>query len=97
MIPIEKLALHGFPIHRMSISSSVSNEALGKMGGNTMHLHSVGLALLMGNSLLQDPLPKNGLAERPDAFVKAQFVAPSFPAKRAMSQTTDVNKQARLS
>ena len=93
VIPIEKLALHGFPIHRMSIPSSVSNEALGKMGGNTMHLHSVRLELLLGISLLQE----NGLAERPDAFVKAQFVAPSFPAKRAMSQTTDVNKQARLS
>ena len=97
-IPIEKLLLHGFPIHRVSIPSSVSNEALGKMGGNTMHLQCVGLALLMGISLLQDPLPINRAgAERSNRSVAAQFVVPSLPAKRGMSHTTPTSKQARHS
>ena len=67
------------------------------MGGNTMHLHSVGLALLMGISLLHDPLPKQGPSARSNKFVKAQFVTPSPPAKRGMPQTTGINKQSRLS
>ena len=98
VIPIEKLLLHGFPIHRVSIPSSVSNEALGKMGGNTMHLQRVGLALLMGISLLRDPLPINRAgAERSNRSVAAQFVVPSLPAKRGMSHAAPVSKQAWLS
>ena len=57
LVPSEKLLLHGFPLHRMQIPREVPDEALGKMGGNTMHLHAVGLALLMGIRLLRDPVP----------------------------------------
>ena len=97
-IPIEKLLLHGFPIHRVTIPSSVSNDALGKMGGNTMHLQCVGLALLMGISLLKDPVPRNqARAERSNRPVAAQFVVPSLPAKRGMSHTTRTSKRARHS
>ena len=95
-IPIEKLLLHGFPLHRVAIPSSVSNEALGKMGGNTMHLQCVGLALLMGISLLKDPVPMNRAgAERSNRSVAAHVL--SLPAKRGMSHTTRTNKQARHS
>ena len=97
-IPIEKLLLHAFPIHRVTIPSSVSNDALGRMGGNTMHLQCVGLALLMGISLLKDPVPMNRAgAERPNRPVAAQFVVPSLPAKRGMSHTTRTSKRARHS
>ena len=48
VVPIEKLMLHGFPIHRMKIPTSTSNTQLASLGGNTMHVKCVGLALLMG-------------------------------------------------
>lgn len=57
VLPCEKLILHGFPLHRMKIPGNISDQALGKIGGNTMHLHSVGLAMLIGMSLLKDPVP----------------------------------------
>ena len=63
----------GFPLHQMRVPKTVSDRALGKMGGNTMHLHSVGLALLMGIRLLKDPVPATGLAVSPRK-TKAVFV-----------------------
>ena len=50
--PREKLALHLFPLHKMQIPKDFPEEALGKMGGNTMHLKSVGLALAIGMALV---------------------------------------------
>ena len=52
IVPIEKLMLHGFPIHRMKIPTSTSNTQLASLGGNTMHVKCVGLALLMGITLV---------------------------------------------
>ena len=57
LVPCEKMLLQGFPLHRMRVPRKISDSALGKMGGNTMHLHAVGLALLMGIRLLRDPVP----------------------------------------
>lgn len=75
MLPCEKLLLHGFPLHRMKIPVEISDESLGRMGGNTMHLHSVGLALLMGISLLRDTLPQAPPSLCPAQSVKAAFVS----------------------
>ena len=96
LVAIEKLVLHGFPMHRVSIPSSVSNEALGKMGGNTMHVQCVGLALLMGISLLRDPLPAYRPAERPSMAEKPQFVTPSIPAKQGVPQAPGIHKRVKL-
>ena len=52
IVPIEKLMLHGFPIHRMKIPTSTSATQLASLGGNTMHVKCVGLALLMGIALV---------------------------------------------
>jgi len=52
VMPIEKLLLHGFPIHRMSIPTSTGSSVLASLGGNTMHVKSVGLAMLIGISLV---------------------------------------------
>ena len=52
VMPIEKLLLHGFPINRMSIPRSTSSSVLASLGGNTMHVMSVGLAMLIGISLV---------------------------------------------
>ena len=45
--PMEKIMLHGFPVHRMIIPSGISDRDLESMGGNTMHVHVVGAAMLM--------------------------------------------------
>ncbi len=74
VLPCEKLLLHGFPLHRMKIPRGISDHTLGRMGGNTMHLHSIGLALLMGLSLLRDPLPGAPPSECPTHVVKPVFV-----------------------
>ena len=52
IMPIEKLMLHGFPVHRMSIPASTLDSVLASLGGNTMHVKSVGLALLIGIGLI---------------------------------------------
>ena len=79
VLPCEKLLLHGFPLHRMQIPSEITDADLASMGGNTMHLHSVGLALLMGLSLLRDHLPTALPAQCPEKVVPAQFVSISEP------------------
>ena len=48
MVPIEKLLAHNFPVHKMRMSRNVTDKDLESLGGNTMHLASVGLALLIG-------------------------------------------------
>ena len=58
VLPFEKLLLHGFPLHKMQVPATISDEKLGLMGGNTMHLQCIGLALLMGMSLLKTPVPQ---------------------------------------
>lgn len=55
--PREKLAVHLFPVHKMNIPKDFPEEQLGKLGGNTMHLKSVGLALKIGLALIDFSLP----------------------------------------
>ena len=52
MLPLEKLLVHLFPLHMMKIPADVSDAALSSLGGNTMHLKSVGLALAIGIHLM---------------------------------------------
>ena len=61
--PIEKLILHGFPVHRMRIPASIDDVALAQLGGNTMHLKSVGLAVLLGVGLV-DWSTSGGMSSR---------------------------------
>ena len=53
--PMETLAIHFFPLHRMKIPTTVKPSSLAKMGGNTMHLKSVGLAMCMGLAMVSLP------------------------------------------
>lgn len=94
VLPCEKLLLHGFPLHRMQIPAGVSDADLASMGGNTMHLHSVGLALLMGISLLRDPLPTALPNRCPDRIAPAQFV--SVPDRAHAEQQGLSGKRRRL-
>ena len=52
VIGAEKLLVHGFPLHKMSIPQSLTHNKLGKMGGNTMHLMSVGFVMIVGLKLV---------------------------------------------
>jgi len=48
MVPAEKLLAHNFPLHNMSWPPNMSDKDVEDLGGNTMHLAAVGLALLIG-------------------------------------------------
>ena len=50
--PMEKLILHGFPVHRMTFPRDLCDKDLACMAGNTMHVQAVGLAMLMACSLV---------------------------------------------
>lgn len=50
--PLEKIFLHGFPVHRMLIPKDITDSQLESMGGNTMHVHVVGAAILMALALV---------------------------------------------
>jgi site-specific DNA-cytosine methylase len=56
ILPVEKLLLHGFPLHMMDLPK-ITGDAMSLLGGNTMHLRSVGLALLVGLSLCRWHMP----------------------------------------
>ena len=51
--PMDTLAMHFFPVHRMKIPTAVKAETLRSLGGNTMHLKSVGLAMCMGLAMVK--------------------------------------------
>lgn len=53
IMPIEKLLLHDFPIDSMGIPANTKDSVLSRLGGNTMHLKSVSLALLVGIALVE--------------------------------------------
>lgn len=72
MIPLEKLLVHGFPVHRMKIPTGVSDNDLASLGGNTMHVKCIGAALLLGTGLVRWDSP----ASKPGC-------APSGPAPKA--------------
>lgn len=55
--PLEKVMLHGLPVHRMMFPSDVSSADIERAGGNTMHVHIVGAAILMLLSLVDWGLP----------------------------------------
>jgi hypothetical protein len=48
MVPMEKLLAHNFPLHKMRMPRHMKDKEVESLGGNTMHLASVGLALLIG-------------------------------------------------
>ena len=51
--PMDTLAMHFFPVHRMKIPTAVKAKTLQSLGGNTMHLKSVGLAMCMGLAMVK--------------------------------------------
>ena len=54
--PVEKLVLHGFPVHRMKLEGTTDKQ-VASMAGNTMHVHIVGVAMLLALGLVNWTLP----------------------------------------
>ena len=52
IIPVEKLLLHGFPIHKIKFPASISDHDIASLGGNTMDLRCIAAALLLATSLV---------------------------------------------
>lgn len=48
----EKLLLQAFPLHKMKKPQTISEHSLSKLAGNSMNLHCIGAALLLGMGLL---------------------------------------------
>ena len=57
VLPMEKLLLHAFPLHRLSLGG-LSETALSSLGGNTMHVQCVGAALAIALSLTRGDITK---------------------------------------
>jgi site-specific DNA-cytosine methylase len=96
VLPCEKLLLHGFPLHKLRIPKVISEQTLAHLGGNTMHLQSIGFALLMGISLLRDPLPRAPPSACPEDMVKPIFVSAPRCKKRTAAALPATSKRLRV-
>ncbi len=74
MTPLEKLLVHGFPLHKIKLPASLTDEAVNLLGGNTMHLKAIGLILLIGVSLLKSNVPCPPLSGRLPPVGRPVFV-----------------------
>ena len=71
----EKLLVHGFPLHKMVIPRGVTQTDLGNMGGNTMHLKSVGFVMAVGLGLMASG--RQGVAS--EAKTEVAFIGMADP------------------
>lgn len=94
VLPLEKLMLHLFPVHRMRFPP-MSDADLNLLGGNTMHLKAVGFVLAVGLCLLRPShrVP-TGRAEG-DVRCKAFFLGATTAAKRAKRQVLLADRKRR--
>jgi site-specific DNA-cytosine methylase len=61
VLPVEKLLLHAFPLHKLSLGN-LSGTALSSLGGNTMHVQCVGAALAIALSLTRGDITRPSLS-----------------------------------
>ena len=87
IIGAEKLLVHGFPLHEMKIPQHIPDRELGRMGGNTMHLMCIGLALSMSSCLLRDEVPAPSRTSTPGDLSKVVFVGTPDPRKASKAST----------
>ncbi|CAE7536198.1 unnamed protein product [Symbiodinium sp. CCMP2592] len=87
--PLEKVMLHGFPIHRMVFPSKVTDKELASMGGNTMHVQIVAVAMKFALALVNWSLPK---ASRPTALCST-VAAPSITASVVLGAAAKCRKR----
>ena len=91
--PMDTLAMHFFPVHRMKIPTTVKARTLRSLGGNTMHLKSVGMALCMGLAMVKPSLgvEMSKDVERSEGMANVVFLDPvgagSKSAKRKVPES----------
>ena len=90
VVPMEKILLHGFPIHRMVWPSCLTDHEIASMGGNTMHVHIVGVAIMLCLSVVDWSLPqaqKSAPSRDPRSLQKHKKLARSkVPTSKASKQ-----------
>lgn len=87
LAPVEKILLHGFPVHHMRPPQGVTDNDLETMGGNTMHVHIVGAAMLLASGLV------NWTKKIVHSACKMpRCVKPSAQSRRPTGQAKHVNK-----
>lgn len=77
LVPVDKLLLHAFPVHRMRFPASLTDDQISSLGGNTMHLVSVGTAMLIAIALVDWSVPgarSTGLASPPDRLSRRRVI-----------------------
>ena len=52
ILPVEKMMVHGLPVHKMSAPPQLTGAQLCRLGGNTMDVRCVGAAMLIGMSMV---------------------------------------------
>lgn len=57
ILPIEKLLLHGLPIHTMNLPEDLSSSDWSKLGGNTMSVQVVACATVLAMAMVDWSLP----------------------------------------
>ena len=64
MLGIEKLLVHGFPIHRLVVPETATETDLHRLGGQTMHVQCAAAAILVGCALVDwsKPAAKSGVS-----------------------------------
>jgi hypothetical protein len=55
LVPMEKLMLQGFPVHKMKFPKHVSDAALGQAAGNAMHVKCIAAALAIALAFVGRP------------------------------------------
>lgn len=94
MAPVEKLMLHCLPVHRMNLCGIGASE-LEDMGGNMMHLQTVGAALLIGLSLVDWGAPTARVLASDGPAVPA-VLAVQAGTQKSKSLMTDLKAQKRI-
>ena len=89
LAPMEKMLLHALPLHKMKFDHSLKDTDFEDMGGNMMHLQTVGVAMLVGMSLVNWASVDEAFAVVPAVAVKSEksAVVPAVAVKSEKKPT----------
>ena len=69
LTPMEKLIVHGIPVHRLIWPDGLADQDVASMGGNTMHVHIVAVAMMFAASPVDRSLEAAHLPRLPSVAV----------------------------
>ncbi|CAE8614261.1 unnamed protein product [Polarella glacialis] len=87
IVPIEKVMLHAFPVHRMVFPSEIRGRELESLGGNTMHVQVVAVAICIGLALVDWDLAAKCTA---NVSTQCQSLLPGSASKQALRTTAQL-------